>query len=287
MIPGHHMRAIAEALADVGWGPGGIRLLKARPAGMAIRASYRVDLASGGTVKARIMVSDTAARRQQELRAGLPDAFTRVLGRTGAVLIEEWIDGHVLTDAFPADVFIREAGRLLATHHATPVQPVADESPVRCRADSTREDLQRLKAAGVLEPDIVDRLDAAVAAEPPGAEPRVLTHRDFCGENMVVTPEGRLHVVDNEHTAIDAAGLDLARSWYRWGLRGTRWDWFRAAYLAGGGRDGAFAHEHVWRIIGATASAGLRLRDGWAGLDVPIACLRRLAGPQDEGETAP
>lgn len=285
MIPGHHVRAIAEALEETGSDPRDIRLLKARPARMAIRASYRVDLVSGCTVKARIMVSDVAARRQQELRAGLPDAFARVLGRAGAVLIEEWIDGRALTDAFPAEAFVREAGRLLAALHATPPPSVADEAPARCWVDSTREDLQRLKAAGVLEAAIVDRLDAAVAAEPPGAEPRGLTHHDFCGENMVVTPEGRLHVVDNEHTAIDAAGLDLARSWYRWGLRGTRWDWFRDAYLAGGGSGRAFAHERVWRIVGATASAGLRLRDGWAGLDVPLACLRRLAVSQD-GETA-
>lgn len=108
-------------------------------------------------------------------------------------------------------------------------------------------------------------------------------HTDLGGGNVVVDPAGRLHVVDNEHFRIGPPGMDLARTWYRWGLyrRGSdtaEWQRFRHAYAGVGGAAGAFTHEPFWRIAAVAVSARLRPRTVDPTIAAPIQCLIRLAG---------
>lgn len=270
--------AVVDALARAGLFPAGIHPLRDLPDPPPPRATFRVDLVSGGTVKVRRMDSAESARRQHAFRAVLPPPFTRVLARVDAFLIEEWVDGQPLTDPRPSHRLVQAAGRLLATLHATPPPPV--RSAPRGRLDwvaDTRTGLSRLRAAGVLDDAVAATLDAIIGAGPADRSPLRLVHNDFCGENMVVTPVGGLAVVDNEHMAIDAPGLDLARCWYRWGLPDEGWTWFCDAYRAGGGTDEAFAHQPFWRVAGTVISACLRLRGSPAELDRPLARLREIA----------
>lgn len=248
-------------------------------------ASFRVDVGQSTILKARRMRNEAAARRQQALRVDLPCAFAPVLFRCGAILLEKWIVGRPLNDVpFIQDkTHIRQAAELLSVLHAW---PTAGEIALPIPGDITRlrEDvvssLFDLCATGKLDERAANRLIKTVETSAPEETLHCLIHTDLCGENLVVDPTGRLFVIDNEHFRVGPAGLDLARSWYRWGWYQndhfpTAWNVFREAYERCGGRQDALIHEQFWRISAAVISA--RLRTNGAAANEPINCLRTIA----------
>jgi len=234
------------------------------------RSAWRVDLEDGGTVKARRLESAAAARELRALREGVDPAFVAVVGCHEAVLLEEWVDGQPLSDD-AARARAGEAGALLGRLHAAPHPAVATG---RWRTQAER-DLDSLDAARVLDAREVASLRCRLAAQDPGASRGALVHRDFCAENMLVDPRGRLRVIDNEWFAIDAAGLDLARTLYRWpmddGPRGA----FLAAYRDAAGSDAG--PLGFWELVAVLWSARARLDQPADRRGVPIEVVRRLA----------
>lgn len=244
------------------------------------RSTFRITLDSGGYVKARRLESETAARDQHALRSLMPSAFAAVLACCGPVLLEEWVDGCPLTEPVPPEPFIREAGRLMADLHA--VSRVDGRFlPYDARTSDLYtyivSRLKLIRTAGILNDATVEKLCAVMAANDPGRGRCGLTHHDFCGENMVVDHAGTLRIIDNERTRLDAFALDIARTWYRWGLRGDAWKRFHDAYVVAGGKEDAFANGPFWRIAGVTVSAWIRFRAAHPGLDIPLEELKRLS----------
>jgi hypothetical protein len=249
------------------------------------RESFRVETGAGTAIKARRLESEAAARRQQELRAGLPEGFAAVIARFGPILLEEWIDGRSL-DAIPPDAaLIRQAGTLMAFLHAR-TEAAGMALPFPAEIDGLRAEalagLRAVAAAGCLESATIDRLCSFAAEAVPGAVPHRLIHTDICGENLVVDASGRIYVIDNEHFRFGPAGMDLARTWYRWGwCEGGRpapqWEVFRQAYQAAGGAGEAFVHEALWRLAAAAISARLRVEIGHPDVSVPLHCLQAIA----------
>ena len=276
---------IVAAVAAFGERPRNIVPLHPTAAPTRPRASFRVEVEAGHSIKARRMESEAAAARQQELRAGLPAAFAPVLARLGAILIEGWIEGRPLDTVAASLPLIRQAGALLAALHALPGaagKPLLFRAEVTGLRDDTLSALAALADAGALDEATAGALATIVAATAPGDSRHSLIHTDFCAENLVVDAAGRLFVVDNEHFRFGPPGMDLARTWYRSGWHdGNRfageWAAFRRSYEAAGGDREAFLHEPFWRIAAATVSARLRLRTGDWDAAVPIACLVGLA----------
>lgn len=270
---------IADALARAGLRAEAAELLTLTPDPGMPRALYRVRLAGGGIVKARRLESEDAAARQQAIRAALPPAFAAVIARSGAVLIEEWIDGRSLADGAPGEATARSAARLLAAVHATPefdgrrLPQASSTSHRRALSEST---LDALAASGALDRAVAGSVRAILADDDPGTTEAGVTHLDFCGENMVIDGAGRLRVIDNERVCIDALGHDLARAWYRWALDDEAWSWFRDAYLAAGGSRDAVGHQRFWRAVALCMSALFRVRSSHSGASRPLECLRRL-----------
>lgn len=248
-------------------------------------ASFRVDVGQSIILKARRMRNEATAQRQQALRVDLPGAFAPILFRCGAVLLEKWIVGRPLHE-MPFTLHrthIRQAAELLSVLHAW---PTAGETVLPFPGDITglRDDvvssLSNLRTTGHLNRTTANRLIKIVETTAPEETSHCLIHTDLCGENLVVDSTGRLFVIDNEHFRVGPAGLDLARSWYRWGWYQndqfpTAWNVFREAYETYGGRQDALMHEPFWRISAAAISA--RLRTHGAAADEPIRCLRTIA----------
>jgi aminoglycoside phosphotransferase (APT) family kinase protein len=244
-----------------------------------------VETEEGGTIKARRMESEAAALRQQELRAELDPVFAPVLARSGAVLLEQWIEGRPLNEIPATPAMIRRSAAILAGLHAVA------SAGARClpfRADlsdllgETGSGLQSILAAGALDRPTVARLHAIVANAAPGESRHCLIHTDLCAENIVVDDSGRLFVVDNEHFRFGPAGMDMARSWYRWGWHvageaSGGWEIFRLAYESAGGDPEALLHEPFWRIAAVVVSARLRLHLGIEKAAIPLGCLRNIA----------
>jgi hypothetical protein len=243
------------------------------------RHTYRVDLDSGETIKARCLEDDGSARRLFEIRQGLPDAFVPAFGCHGRVLLERWAEGRLLREARPRDAHLIEAGGLLAGLHAMRVgrgQAAPNESTNAWRL-RTESGLQTLVEAGALDADEADALGRGLVRDDPGHAALGLGHFDFCGENMLVDRAGRLRVFDNERVGVCFLGFDVARTWYRWDLPADAWAVFRKAYTSASGADGPFARLDFWRVAALVQSACLRLQVDPAYLAPPIEKLRRIA----------
>ncbi len=271
---------VLDALTHAGLRPREADVLSAATAPQGPRTLYRVSLDDGRTVKARRLESEDEAAHHQAIRAGVPAAFAAVLARSGAVLIEEWIEGRSLAAAPPDASLVREAARLLASLHAIPRADGRDlpcfvsTSGWRSRAEVR---LDEVCAAEVLDADAAVVLRNALGALDPGRAEAGVVHLDFCGENMVVDREGRLRAIDNELVRIDASGFDLARTRYRWALDDAAWRAFEDAYAGAGRGRAAFAHLRFWRIVSTVLSAAYRLRTSHLDRFGPAESLRRLA----------
>jgi hypothetical protein len=89
------------------------------------RSCYRLRLADGVTVKARIAPTAGDACRIETLSGHLPsELFPRVLAREGRALLVEWIPGRSGTARDCTREFMERCGALLATVHL--VEPPND-----------------------------------------------------------------------------------------------------------------------------------------------------------------
>jgi len=270
----HVEREIREAVALLGRRVRRLQLLTPPDLAKRNRSTWRVDADDGATLKARRLESPAAVREQIALREGLDAAFTRALAGHGHVLFEEWVEGRPL-DADEAVARAGEAGALLGSVHgrALPEGPheVATE---RWRAQA-EHDLDVIHAAGALDAEETGILREELARHDPRHARSALIHRDYCAENTLVAPAGRLRVIDNEWFTIDAAGLDLGRTLHRWPLPDAAREAFLAAYAdAAGAPPGPL---DFWILFAVLWSARARLDQPAARLAVPVAAARHLA----------
>lgn len=243
------------------------------------RATYRIDLESGGTIKARCLEDAAAATRLFDARRHVPRAFVPAVLCAGRVVLEEWVTG-VPVETPPDRARLAEAAGLLAELHAT-----APHQGDASRADSTASwraegetGLRTLVASGAMKQAQCDTLADQLRRSDPGRGDIVLGHFDFCGENMLVDDRNHLRVFDNERVGYGPLGFDLARTWYRWDLSNHAWTSFVDAYADASGRPNAVQAFDFWRIVVLVNSACLRLDRDRMVLAVPIDKLTALAG---------
>lgn len=242
------------------------------------RATFRVVLDTGETVKARCFADAPAAYRQFEVRGRLPAAFVPVLAVHGRVLLERWIAGDVVGSAPSAEV-VADAARVLANLHRMPADGTHMMYDVRLSEWRHRTDagLCTLREAGMLTGEQTGQLARAAGAEVITPDVPVVGHFDFCGENMIIDESGRLNVVDNERVGLGPLRFDLARVWYRWNLPNASWTSFQHAYTAATGRPEPFAHFDFWRIAVLVQSACIRLASGDRIAAIPFDRLKAFA----------
>jgi thiamine kinase-like enzyme len=233
-----------------------------------------VDLVGGGVVKARRLESQAAGEALVALRAGLEDAFVPVLACHDGVLLEAWVEGHVLAGA-AAGRRANEVAALLARLHAHPRPEAPAYVATSVWQAKARGHLERLGSAGALAPAAVRTLHEELLRSDPGRAVAALVHRDLCPENIVVDAAGRLNVVDNEWFDVDAAGLDLGRTLVRWPLGGAaQEDFLRAYHEAAHVDPGPLG---FWALVAALWSARTRLGQSTARQQGPLALLARMA----------
>ncbi len=270
---------VAEALERAGLRVRGWLEVTTIPFPPVRRATYRIDLESGETIKARCLLDESSARRLFEIRRGLPDGFVPAFHHHGRVLLERWVHGEILGPAAPDDARLVEAAVLLGRLHATTMaaEPVGPDDSTHAWRLKTERGLRTLVEARAVEAQEAAQLGRALARADPGRAAAGLGHFDFCGENMVVDHSGQLRVFDNERVGVGPIGFDLARAWYRWGLPAKAWLVFTRAYAATSVVDAPLAHIDFWRVVVLVQSACLRLRVEGSRVSVPIDKLRSLA----------
>jgi aminoglycoside phosphotransferase len=278
---------VAAALDHVGLRARSWRRLSTIRAAEHRRSVFRVDLEGGRILKARRLEDEATARRLFELRQAAPPGFAPVLHCHRAVLLEAWIEGEDLAHRSATTEQLIAAATLLARLHATrtvqgrPLPATQSTASERAAAEHAR---RRLAADGSLRGAETDGIGAALARLDPERALVGLVHTDFCGENMVIDRDGRLHVVDNERMGLGALGLDVARTWYRWMLPPAAWECFRVSYRARMPHDDALRHFAFWALVATLKSAVLWLQLDPARAHVSIERLRQAMADQEQVE---
>lgn len=238
------------------------------------RCAYRVELEDGRTIKARQLESVEAASRLFELRVGLEEAFAPATAQHGRVLLEAWIEGVPLAE-LGSEARAEEAGALLGRLHSMELAAGPQTVSTLKWRERTKEELEILVEAGKLGLREVERLDAELDRWDPETARLACVHRDFCAENMLIDPHGRLRVIDNEWFTIDPAGLDLGRTFIRWPMPEGAWGRFLRAYRSTARADPG--PLPFWKIVSALWSARFRLNQDPERLAGPLGLLRRFA----------
>jgi hypothetical protein len=267
-----------------------VRQVTTIPAVDGQRGSFRVTLADGQTLKARRLRTPSDVERVRRLSSLLdPQFFPPILAHRGCGVLSRWIPGRSMHSGDWTSGDLRVCGRLHAAIHRLPV--AADVAPLRRSPVRSEQRLEQLldelvehRALDACQANAVQSLTSLTA---PPRQSTAVCHRDFCGDNIIMTPGGHLCVVDNETIAIDSPEYDLARTWYRWPMTASQ----QQAYAEGYG-----AHEHVgrfaahflhWALIVLVESAAYRARAGAATIRVPLQRLTYLLRTDGRNESFP
>ncbi len=272
--------AVVAALAQADLSARGFREISMIRGPSTPRRTYRIDLESGTTIKARRLENAATARRLFELRQGLPDAFVPPLACHGPVLFEEWIEGTPVRETSAPLDLLRTGAHLLALLHRTTTvtgQTLRGRESTALWRDQAEAGVARILAAGGLEAAESSRLRTALGRTDPGAVAVGLTHNDLCGENLVVDSARCLRVVDNDRMAVGPLGFDLARSVYRWNLEGAARECFLGAYADEAPSEALPVRLEFWELVVVVKSAVFRLWADPSCAHVPLDRLRRLA----------
>lgn len=238
------------------------------------RRAFRIELTDGSAITARRFESAAEATRLAELRGRLPAPFTPIIACHGPVLLEHWIEGQALSTE-EADTRAAEVGALLGRLHATALPDGNAEIATAGWRERGIAKLAVLVEARVISDELTQVLQAELVRCDPGTAPRAVVHRDYCPENIIVDPAGRLHLIDHEWLGIDAAGADLGRTYCRWLMPQDAWRRFMCGYLTTAPADPG--PLRFWMIAIAAAGAVVRLRKSAAELAVPLRRLHELA----------
>jgi aminoglycoside phosphotransferase (APT) family kinase protein len=266
---------VEQALAQHGIAARTVDLVSPLGARKGRRWAYRIEAHDGRVVKARQFENEEEARRVFEIRAGLEDAFAPVIARHRAILVEEWIDGVPLAEGEWA-ARAEEAGALLGRLHARPLAlntPAAFDT-VRWR-DGVESDLDLLAGAGKLGADEIAQLREEIGRRDPATARAAVVHLDFCADNMLIDPRGRLRVIDNEMMGVGPPGFDLGRTFNLWPMADSARTAFRSGYDSSAPQQPQAMG--FWRIVACALGARIFLERDPARRTASLAQLRRLA----------
>jgi tRNA A-37 threonylcarbamoyl transferase component Bud32 len=244
------------------------------------RASFRLEFIDGTLFKGRRFESGADAERVDLLSQLLDQRhFPRVVDRSGAALLVEWIDGHPVPSQLPDIDTWRHCGEVMgAMHVLRPSQELEARYGCTAAGWQTRlraniDELARLRALDKREVQLALGLAGSSA---PGDVATGLIHGDFCAENFIETTTGGIAVVDNETLSIDAYAYDLARTWSRWPMHRRHVQAFYEGYHRY--RESTDFREHFlfWIIAVLTEAAVFRMRGATVGAQDLVERLKTL-----------
>jgi hypothetical protein len=245
------------------------------------RSTFVLDFADGRRIKGRRLdTEERAATVERLLRVVRSARVPRPLARRGAALLEPWIAGSVLAAMQPTASHLRVCGRLLGRIHA--METVTDTTIVARRYARLIDVVRDLAATGALLADDSRALSAIAERYAPGTADVGIIHGDYCPENMVVTSNGALRLVDNEAVAKDAVDYDLARLWYRWPMSKANAAVVMGAYGTTRETRPFLRHFPFWAACVLADAALFRLSHGASTAAAPLDRLHRLAARPDD-----
>ncbi len=242
-------------------------------------ATFCIFFANGTRLKARYWPKDSHIHFQMNVVERLPRAhFPIVLVHSDHSTLEQWIEGESIRDSRD-ELMIMESGRLLGLIHRT---PPPDSSPDQVYTSIQEyefcliEGLDQLRFLELVDEPFARRVQSAAITAKPCTVDVGLIHRDFCGDNLVISNH-LVCCIDNTTFSVGPFDADLARTWYRWKLPAEYWRMFLQGYTIH--RDSTFFREHeiFWKASVLVRATLMRFRSGLVDQAmIPLNQLREL-----------
>ena len=223
------------------------------------RGSYKVKLSDGRVFKARRFPKKEEAKNLSRLCPLLnKTCFPRVLVSYGKGVLIEWIEGRPLSSGeCDIDIIGKAAVIQAELHHSEISQNMYN--PSYSQAKFWRDLLDQKIVNLVEKRQITEsegmRLSNIARLNPDLSVTIGLTHGDYCPENMILSTNFSLKIIDIETISITALAHDLARTTIRWPMKPE----YRQAYLQSYGKflsvDEFFRNFSFWIILVLVESA--------------------------------
>jgi len=250
------------------------------------KAHFKLTLEDGRQFKARRYESQDKRRRVTDLAPlldGLP--FSRIVCAQGRATLEEWVEGTPLHATAVTERQAGHAGALLGAVHARTGIP----EDYRSGSPGMDEQLQkisshldRISRAAEKLCGLCETLEQLAYELQPSSIESGLIHADFCADNMIVTEDGNLVVVDNEDLRVGPLDYDLARCWSRWPMTESQRDAFCEGYKQHRSLDTFMNNRHFWAIRALALSLAVHLKHGRSNQAVLLSLQRLAAGDEDQ-----
>jgi thiamine kinase-like enzyme len=230
------------------------------------RASFRLNLVDGRVFKGRQFVSTDKMSSLTKLLGRLQEfPFSPLIASQGIATLETWIEGVPLAIQDVQDEHIAMSASILCRLHNVDdfnedeaFMPVSN----RVSLDRVKTDIQKLKQKGLLLSGSAENLIGMVEQDIPVDLEMGIIHTDLHPGNMVVTPDGKIVVIDNEHLDIGPLDYDVARTWSRWPMNGSQRKVFRTNYEEFRSFEPFLTHERFWAIQSLSRTASIQARFG-------------------------
>jgi len=226
--------------------------------------SVRIDLADGTSWKGRIVPTAERASTMRRLLDLAGPVFAGPEHVLGEASLSRWIEGEALSDStLLSFAELEECGKHLGELHRTPIRDLGLSTRSEDLDLGVRQDLEDLCRAERIDHTLVERALAVAQDRPENPEIGII-HHDFCGENLVRTPQGSIVCIDNAAISVGALDLDLARTWYRWELPRSQFLCFLRGYARLRSPRRFLTHAGFWcaLVLGRAASIRLRFQTG-------------------------
>ncbi|MFM8252128.1 MAG: phosphotransferase family protein [Planctomycetota bacterium] len=192
------------------------------------------------------------------------ERFPAILASTDQATLEQWIDGEIIGDSLTDRTVLPACGELLGVIHNTTPPDSVPESVSSSLQEYERwliEGLAHLTAIESIDAEFARRVEHAALASKPNSAAVGLIHRDFCGDNLVIS-ERLVRSIDNTSFAVGPFDADLARTWYRWPMPAELWNAFLEGYAQQ--RDSSSFREYgnFWKASVLIRAALMRIRSG-------------------------
>lgn len=245
------------------------------------KASFKLVFKDGRAFKARWYVSEEKRCRVTALSPlldGLP--FARIIAARGKVTLEEWIVGTVLNAVNVTNEQAYRSGALLGLVHTRtgiPNDLRADIPDVAWELEKINSFLSAIAMYAPEETRLCEAIAEIARQQQPAAFESGLIHADFCADNMIVTTDGSIVVIDNEQLRVGALDYDLARCWCRWPMTDRQRQAFCGGYEQHRDLDQFMTTRQFWAVRALTLSLVVHLGHGRSNKPV-LDALHRLAG---------
>jgi len=239
------------------------------------KKAYRLGFDDGTVCKGRLLLGAEHAAAWGRLRSqvGSRPFLCAMLGQNGRAVLEEWVEGPVLSMSDPSPEILHRAGEVLAQMHSTAV-PGCGVFSAAPQVEESRGWLKALVGAGAFDAATEGKLAAELRALAPDRTTFGLVHHDFCGENLVLHSGRGIVSIDHEWMHVGSHDFSLARALRRWNLDGAPRQAFLKGYLSSGGSADLGALD-FWLLANDIFASEVRVRRGWP--DAPATVDRLVA----------